>query len=298
MNKKILAIFILLIFTLLPYQSYAATEDTSNVGFIPANIWYSDTPDTEGEDVRIYTVVFNPYQKELSGTVSFYDNEVLLGKKDFAVPGVGIKDVYVEWTVTLGAHKIFAKINDTKYLVSKGVYEPVTLKENTSETSSYTVYKKILPKIEDIKQDVNKAVDDIRTPVNNFQQKILESTPDYVSKPIITSTNFLENWRGVQNDAVELRKTSIVAELEALKKESSKEEFLKEEGEVEEAEVVTETKGIGEKFKESSSQPFKYVELFFFTLISFIVGNKFVFYCVLIIIVATFIRLLWRMIFK
>ena len=54
---------------------------SSNTGFVPGNIWYSKDPFEEGDKVKIYTFIFNPDSRELSGTVIFFDKTVLLGKK-------------------------------------------------------------------------------------------------------------------------------------------------------------------------------------------------------------------------
>lgn len=299
MNKKVATIISLMLFVLLPSTSFALVQDTSNVGFIPANIWYSDTPNTQGEKVRIYTVVFNPYQKELKGNVSFYDGEMLLGKKDFVVPTIGTKEVYVEWTVTLGTHKIFARINNLKYLVSKGAYEDITVKEDTSETSAYTVYKPILPSVSDIKDKVEVAKDTVKVPVNNLQQKILESTPDYVSKPIVSTSNFFENWRNAQISVIESKKADVVAELNLITKENTEAEVSSDTTNKSlTQEDATSPQKIGKDFKSSLLTPLKYVELFFITLLSYIIGYKLIFYATLVVIFALFVRLLWGKIFK
>ena len=83
MNLKKAGIVLFLIFSLLPIQKIFA--QSSNTGFVQANIWYSKDPFEEGDKVKIYTFIFNPDTRELSGTVIFFDNTVMLGKKDFIV---------------------------------------------------------------------------------------------------------------------------------------------------------------------------------------------------------------------
>lgn len=301
MSDKLKVFLILLVVVFIPILSFAETN-TSNVGFLPSNIWYSDEPDTEGEKIRIYTVVFNPYQKEFSGKVLFYDNDVLLGKKDFTVPSIGTKEVYIDWTVNLGTHKIFAKIADTKYLVSKGTYEPVNLKEDTSDISSYTVYKKVLPKLSDIKENINTAVDESSNAVEKIEGKILSNTPEYVSKPIISTSNFLEEWRTTQAEVVLAKKISTASQIDAIEKSNSEATFLKEEPTTTAntenlPKEETGKKKLGQEFKTSTFTPFKYIELFFLTLLSYIVGIKIIFYGTLVIILALFIRLIWKRFF-
>lgn len=296
--NKIFGLIFFLILSFLPVLP-AEAEMGSNAGFVPANIWYSQDSFGEGDKIKIYTVIFNPDKRELSGVVSFYDDTVLLGKKDFVIPTVGIKDVYIDWTVNLGPHKIFAKITDTKYLVSKGAYEPVVAKENTSEISSYTTYKKIIPDISDIKDKVEQVRENVKVPINSLQEKVLASTPNFVAKPIISSVNFLENWREGQNSVIETKKEKLKSEIEIVKKENDQAEVLKEENDIpSDTEENDKPKSIGKDFRSSTSTPFKYVELFFLKILSFITNTKVVFYGTLVIILAIFIRILWRKIFK
>src|ERR1035437_2096929 len=102
MFKKYILILSFLILILFPL--YKISAQTSNVGFIPANIWYSKDPFEEGDKIKIYTLVFNPDSRELSGTVLFFDDTVFLGKQDFVVPAKGVKTISIDWTVIAGDH--------------------------------------------------------------------------------------------------------------------------------------------------------------------------------------------------
>src|SRR6185436_8374955 len=90
-------IFILSLTVLLAAPLQKIFAQSSNAGFAPGNIWYSQDSFQEGDKVRIYTIVFNPDGRQLSGTVIFFDNSVFLGKKDFTVEPKAVKDVFMEW---------------------------------------------------------------------------------------------------------------------------------------------------------------------------------------------------------
>jgi hypothetical protein len=284
----------MLLFT--PSAIFAETED-GQAGFIPSNIWYSNPPDTVGEKIKIYTVIFNPYPSELSGSVSFYDGEVLLGKKTFSISTTGTKDISVDWVVTLGTHKIFAKIEHAKYLKSKGVYEQVAIKENTSETSSYTVYKKILPDVEDVKQNLQSTVESIKTPVSNIGEKIADHTPAYIAEPVATSTNVLENWRKGESDLLDMKKEEVIAEINAAEQPSITPTFLKEAEDSSSAEDAP-TKPKEKTSLSSISTPFAYAKLFFFTLLSYVFTYTIVFYGVLLFLVFIILRFIYRKILR
>jgi len=140
-RKKILWLVILLL-CLLPVFKIQAQD--SNAGFVPGNIWYSPDPFEEGDKIKIYTVLFNPDAREFSGTVIFFDKTTFLGKKDFKVGARSVLDVSIDWTVSVGEHVIFAKIENAKFLISAGKYEEVYLLGNQTEESERTVKKKII----------------------------------------------------------------------------------------------------------------------------------------------------------
>ena len=118
MTFKKVSIVLFLIFSLFPIQKIFAQN--SNTGFVPGNIWYSKDPFEEGDKIKIYTFIFNPDARELSGTVIFFDKTVLLGKKDFIILSKSANDISIDWTVTAGDHTIFGKIENAKFLISKG----------------------------------------------------------------------------------------------------------------------------------------------------------------------------------
>lgn len=267
MNFKKLGLVLFFLLFLLPINNLKA--QTSNVGFVPSNIWYSKDPFEEGDKIKIYTLVFNPDTRELSGTVIFFDGKVLLGTKKFTTPAKSAEDISIDWTVTAGSHDIFAKMENAKFLISKGNYEEIYVAENQTEQSKRNVVKKITTKEVEQTTDLSKNTDPL-TQIDNF---INEKTPPAVGKTIDTTANFLEKTR-----------TNV------------KENVVNKENETKE-----EIKTLNEnKQPETSSKvikPLKYVKLFLLTLASFIFSNKIVFYGLLLLILFFILRFLWRLIF-
>lgn len=180
--KKVTLVLFLILFLLPACKIHAAT---SNAGFVPGSIWYSKDPFAEGDTVKIYTLIFNPDKRELSGTVVFFDREILLGKKDFIVSSQAAKDFSIDWTATSGSHSIYAKIENAKFLVSKGKYVAADLAETQTPPSLRTVSKNgELPASSTDYESIRKI------------GKTVESyTPAFISKPIITLANGAEEFR-------------------------------------------------------------------------------------------------------
>ncbi len=275
--KKFGAILILL-FYFLPFgQALAQTS----AGFVPGDIWYSKEPFEEGDKIQIYTVIFNPDSREFSGTVAFFDNTTFLGKKDFVMGAKSVKDLYINWTVTVGDHKIFAKIQNAKFLISPGKYQDVYLPDDETQKSSSSVSKKITS--ENTKAGtsitssiassiINKSTDTLE----NAKDKIAEAVPEVVSTSVDSTTNSLDSLRSKVSNYSLKTKEEAKTELAELKKSEDK-------------------KSGGED--SSLIKPFKYIKLFFASLLYFVFHNKIVFYTLLSGIVFYIIRYIWRLFF-
>jgi len=290
MTKKNIGIILLLVFCLLPIQKINA--QVSNAGFIPGNIWYSQDPFEEGDKIKIYTLIFNPDIRELSGTVVFFDNNVFLDKKDFTAEAKGVKDVSTDWTATVGTHVIFAKIENAKFLVSKGKYEEVYLAENETSKSLRTVNKKIIAETTnptDTSTNIGSIIDNVsnasQDSVKNIGKTIGTNTPEFIAKPMVLGASTIENFRQDVGITSENKKEDIQSQIKAL-------DINKNDN----AKIASDSKSTNIEVSKFL-KPFKYVELFFFTFLSFILNNKFIFYGILIIIVFLIMRYIWHLIF-
>lgn len=261
--KKIFFYF-LLIFSFLPFNFIFAEE--TNIGFVSGNIWYSKDDPVVGEKIKIYTFIFNPDAKELSGTVVFFDKNTLLGKKDFIIGPKKASDISIDWTVTEGDHIIFGKIENPKFLVSKGKYEEIYLEKDETEKSKISIglldkeeeksIEKNSPFVEDIKENINKYI------------------PDSISEPISSTIETAENFRIMTNDSSIQKKDSLKNEINLLKEntnEDKKENIIK--------------------------KPLKYIELFLYSLAQFIFNSKILFYGILILIIFSIFRFIFNKFF-
>ena len=278
--KKNIFLLLIVIFFLLPMQNIAA--QSSNAGFVQGNIWYSKDPFEENDNIRIYTVIFNPDDRELSGVVLFFDQTKLLGRKDFTVAGKSIKDVFIDWTAATGEHVIFARIENAKLLISKGKYQEVFLTENKTEDSSRIVEKKsVVETISLGEQGAGLIADSVK----KIENVVQEYTPNFIVKPIVGVATALENLREnistkTENKKLEIKgTTAILSKADDLK--------INENGE-----LVPNSK------KAESSKPLaKTLELSFFSIISIFFKYKILYYGILTIFAWLLIRYIWHLIF-
>jgi hypothetical protein len=286
MTKKNIKIVLLLIFCLFPLCKIAA--QTFKAGFIPGDIWYSKDPFMENDKIEIYSFIFNPDDRELSGAVVFFDNNVYLGKKNFILPSKTAKDVYINWTVTVGDHNIFAKIEDAKFLISEGKYEQLYLAQNETGKSSRTVAKKI----------VNSTITDSaktntlgETTITNLQKTIEEKTPDFIFKPIVSTADKLEEFRMGTAKISDDKKEEVKKQIHNLEVLNEKIDTSK-----------TDKSNLKEATKADSSdyflKPFEYVKLFFLSIFSFVLNSKFAFYGLIILIIFFTFYFTWKKILK
>lgn len=127
MKKLFILFFSLAMFFVVVALPVSAEElPIRNTGFVEASIWYSRESFFQGDKVRIYTIVFNGSPHRLEGTVEFYDNDILIGAKNFILPGDGrVQDIWVDWAATEGKHIIVARMAKIVAIFPDGKKYPV-----------------------------------------------------------------------------------------------------------------------------------------------------------------------------
>lgn len=252
----------LYLFVLFSFLGLSASQVLANTGFVPGNIWYSKDPFEEGDKIKIYTVIFNSEVQEFSGTVAFYDETTLLGKKSFSVPAREVKDVSIDWTVTLGEHKIYGKIENAKYTSADGKQENVTIAGNTTEESSRDVKKKIIiqTKSSEEKEELNS--------IEKFGETVIDKTPSIIKTPISSGIDTLESFRGDTASNIKDRKAEVVKQIQIIEEKNKLPETQKKEGEDD----------------STVARPLKQAHLFFLKVADFIFSNKLVYYSIFFLV--------------
>lgn len=308
-GNKLRFIGALIIFILSFQHSFAAEETLKNVGFLPSNIWYSKDPFFAGDKIRVYTVIFNGSDSDLEGTVEFYDNSQPIGKSGFSLAGGGrIRDIWIDWTATGGNHTISAKIINPKISAPGEAERPITIANAETGTNERTVDFDINKNgIADSKEIVKNTLATGEAIVLNKIDDVVKKVNEVVPvKPIIEAikakVEVVDNFRESQEKKVSSTVIDVKKDLENLKSsesaiktdpetpKSSTEQSIKDKNAKDGSGSVKLDKTIAEK-------PFKYVYLFFLSILEYILKIKLLFYGLALAIIFFITRLAYRKIF-
>lgn len=299
----------LVIFILGFHSSFAAEEILKNVGFLPSNIWYSKDPFFAGDKIRVYTVIFNGSDSDLEGQVEFYDNGVSIGKTDFSLAGGGrIRDIWINWMATGGNHTISAKIINPKISAPGEAERPIVIANAETGTNERTVDFDINKNgIADSKEIVKNAIATgesvILSKIDNVVKKVNEFVP---VKPVIETVKAKVE---VVDDFREAQEKKVSSALNVVKKEL---ENLKASENGAKTDSGTPKSPIGQSIKDKNAKdgsgsvkldktiaekPFKYVYLFFLSILEYILKIKVLFYGLLSLTIFLTGRLAYRRVF-
>ncbi len=287
--KKTLYIFFLLFFC----ARYTIVH-AEQLGFPEKSIWYSDDSFTAGETVTIYTLVVNSESSPVSGTVRFYDRDVVLGESKITIDKNDAKVVPLNWKVTEGEHQFSAQFSQVTLTESNG--SKVSIVPTSSQTSKDTVYvKKNTEKPQEdtsalaAQASLNKDV--ITTEVSKATDFIKDKTPDSIEAKVSGATLNIENLRETWEDQFNEKKQSEKDSLKALNDYYDDRLKAKEEADPDNFVKQTYVDSSGENILK---KPLHYVLIFLYSLVLFVVGNALIFYGLALLIVFWILRAIWR----
>jgi len=273
MKKYFLFLFIILsAFLTLPVYAGVLV----NSGFIPGQIWYSKDVLIEGDTVDIYTAIWNGDKEPLSAKVEFYDKNIILGSRDVTLSSLELKDVYIPWKITSGDHVISAKIISSSATIS-GKKEKVVLSRIITSND-----KQFVPVV--VKNDVGETVSvdsKLQNQINKTTAEINSILPEKVSAFISNSFTAVDNFRDKTFEQVSTVKDETQKEINLIKSE-------------EKEKTLIQTLDVKSNIGDATHKPITYVKLFLFSVLTFIFGNKIVFYGFSILIVFYIIRSIYR----
>jgi len=267
--RKYLIIFIA-IFLISPNFSNAATS-VATTGLIPGSIWYSSEPLKEKDIVKIYTAVWNGGSKDLNVKVEFYDKSTVLGVREVVAPKNSLKEVSIPWVVTSGDHAISAKIISASSGVAKD-----KISVSISETDKDDVFVPVAVKEVDGVPVSSKDV--IASQVEKVTSDITNLLPASVPEKVTENLNVIEDFRAETSVKVEKEK-----ELAKEKLKSANDRYDKN---------ITE--GRTSTVSDNTEGPIASVKVFLFTILSFIVSSKIVFYGLIALIIFWILRSIYN----
>ena len=291
--KKATKFFFVLLIIFAWCSPQAGQAQVVNTGFVETNIWYSKEPLVEGEKVKIYTLVFNPSNKNFKGTVSFFDKSTLLGKKEVVVSASTAEAISIDWVVTVGGHEIFAKITNPRFESSAGQYEEIYLAQDETEKSVRTVSKKI-PNAAEVKNKIDEALDSGLAPIEEAKDSVVKSLPDTIKEPVGNALGYVERLRTTTSEQISAEKKNTKAKIGQL--EEGDELAQKQEQEDEIDTLVKQGEESKGQILSSAKAPLQYVWLFFLTIAGLVFQYKIVFYIALILATIGIVRLIIKLV--
>ncbi len=249
----------------------------SNVGFIPGNIWYSKDPFFEGDTVTVYTVVSNGGTGLFSGTVEFFDQNVILGKKDFSIaPGL-YQTLSISWQVTAGDHAISAQIiNANQVVTGVGKQSMVPPRSDTGADKRF-VAKKVNAIVAAPGAVISDAVSAGLTKTQDFVNSVI---PAGVKDSTSSTVGGIDSTRASISDSVSNSISDTQKTIDSWKPTTNV---------VKGKTIVTPAVVPG-----AVEKPFTYVKLFFLKLLSLIFSHKWIFYILLVYIIFIILRFIYR----
>lgn len=112
----------ILVALLLPITAFA-----QSVSFPSVPLWVSNTTPQSGQQIHIYTVLYNGASDELSGSLRFFIDEETLSSQDVSLAAGTSRIVSTSWKVESGSHNFYAR------------FIPLSESENSVDTSNVTV---------------------------------------------------------------------------------------------------------------------------------------------------------------
>lgn len=283
--KKYFIFFTIIYFILIPIHHSIGSTTT---GFIPGQIWYSKDPLIEGDTVKIYTALFNSGSSSLTAKVEFYDKNVVLGTRDIIVPSLKVEDISISWKVTSGDHLISAKIISPTIILA-GKKESVIVDNNLT-----LIDRKFVPVVlTTIEGKPATSSDVIKSQVDKATSSIDNIVPKSISTPISENISTVDSFRINTLEKILETKIDTKTKIDKLNKleEVKKSSTLNTNKNTQNTKQITETK---DSLSNATDKPIAYIKLFFFTILNFVFGSKFIFYLLILVIIFLIIRGIYR----
>ena len=139
MRRNLSVFFILCGLLLLP-SVVLAQKKINSFGIIKSTIWYSKDPFFAGDSVRIYSGLFNGSDQDITGVAGFYVNNILVGSRDFSLPGGGVfEHIWADWLAFPGEHTVSVKITSAVIDPKIGESTPILLADLFTATDTVFV---------------------------------------------------------------------------------------------------------------------------------------------------------------
>ncbi len=259
--------------------AYASDTPVENAGFIKANIWYSSETFYAGDTVRVYTAIFNGTSSDLSGSVEFLDNSVLIGRTEFNLLGSGqVIDVSVPWVSTEGKHVITARIVGANISQHGGLKTAITLADAQAGESDLVVQTDpaiaaaaAQASIAGVAQVGSQAA----ATVGGALQTVDNAIPAPIKQGTVSGVNAIENLRTMLGSQLQAAKESKGKEIDTLNAQSMGSSTLPKTAVAKSTDIVSTISHAAEK-------PFAYVMFAILAVLQYFFQLWIIFYAVIL----------------
>ena len=262
---KVLRIFIL---TLVCFLCFGRVV-VASTGFLtePLAI-YPENP-KDGDTVALTATLRNAETDDLTGTVSFYDGSVLLGKKDITIHPGSVGVASISFMMTAGEHTFSANMGSLKTVSDQGASSPFPVAlAKVALPDLYVTKESSAFGAQAIGLKASAQAAPILDKVGQLQDKVIESVPASVKDTATSTGNTVESWRASNAQSLAKSTEDAQKKLDGIQKRSDQE-----------------TKKYGKPTASTRyiDSPLAYVELFFLTMLSYLYNHPTVFYSVIVV---------------
>lgn len=274
---------ILILATILAFSTPAIS--LASTGFVDSPLWISPATPSEGNMVTLSALFRNEEQRQISGTVVFYDGDVLLGRKTVTIATGSVATASVTFKIGAGDHNFSAQMSSLSETLSSGATEPIALPITSAKYPRYFVPKTIGVPIS--AQAGSKATGSpeklLLDQVDNAQNAVLDVVPSNFKTSVLENTKSVESWR--ENVATSLIENRDNADKTLVKIKTDTATQIKKSGG-----VSATTKFV--------DRPLAYLKWSFFAVLAFIFASPWAFYIVGILALFFIVRFIFRKIRK
>ncbi len=273
MKKNIILAILAVIFSCTPL----ATVFAGTTGFVNAPLWLSPESPSDGDRVILSTVFRNAEPQELTGTIVFYDGDLLLAQKPITIAPETVGYASTTFTINAGSHLFSATMSNSKLVSSTGKLEVVTLTNATVELPKQFVSKSIAIGAQAGSSSLS-SEKPILNQIDQAEKTVIGAIPDSTKTSITGTVHSIENWRETQGTSFSASRDAAQKALDVLSPPVS----------------AKKTPVVLSPSQAYVDRPLDYIKLFFYSALAFVFSNPLAFYIAGLIILYFIVRVILR----
>ncbi len=244
-----LGVFLALFFCL--PSAHAAT------GFVNSPLWITPEKPNEGDEVTLSALFHNAESSAVSGSILFYDGNVLLAEKQVILHPDEVATVSTSFKISAGTHVFSASTKNMQESSTTGSLQVITVPNSVVKLPLQFVPKTItLAAAADGTAASGDSTSIILKQVDKAQASVLSALPAGTKKTVANTVNAVDNWRS--SNAETFTKKSTAAK------------------------------------RASTTSPFTYVKYILFSGLSWLFSSAIIFYVAGLLIIYFLFRTIFR----